>query len=203
MDNICIELGISKRTLYEKFDNKNQLVEEIFTIDWKHFSQELESVNCENTDAVYATFCLFDLINKKQKSASVKVISDLKKYHPQLINKIEAVASLAIDQKLKDILQYGIACNDFRKEIHPVEVCGIIYYIFSSYAPMVVFQLSKNILPYSLEKLLNYHFDSICTNKGLKRWNEIMDILKTAQAEHDINMAYVNSFRDFTVPKNY
>ncbi len=34
MDNICSELGISKRTLYEKFDTKSQLVNEIFQQDF-------------------------------------------------------------------------------------------------------------------------------------------------------------------------
>ena len=44
MDNICSEPGISKRTWYQKFSNKDQLVNEIFHRDFYNFRSKVKSV---------------------------------------------------------------------------------------------------------------------------------------------------------------
>lgn len=67
MDNICSELGISKRTLYEKFDTKSQLVNEIFQQDFYEFKNKLTSVNMGTNNAVYESYLLFKIISEKQK----------------------------------------------------------------------------------------------------------------------------------------
>lgn len=178
MEEICAELGISKRTLYEKFSNKNQLVKEIFIMDWFRFSQELISINCKNTNAICATFSLFNLIYKKQKSWSVIVVSDLKKYQSQLINKNLSLVHKGIDQKLNEILTLGIDQKDFREDIQKIEVCSVIMYVLSSFIPMTHFYPYKSMSIFSVEAFLNYHFHSICTKQGLLRWEKMKEQLK-------------------------
>lgn len=70
MDSICSELGISKRTLYKKFNDKEHLIKEIFYKDFCGFKNKVKLAQRNSSDAIYETYVLFQFIKiNKVKSA--------------------------------------------------------------------------------------------------------------------------------------
>lgn len=82
MDDISAQLGMSKKTLYNYFDDKDQLVT---TVVSRHFSQkclELEACSNQAHNAVHEFFLILDRIIIDFTSMNPIVIHDMQKFHP-------------------------------------------------------------------------------------------------------------------------
>lgn len=84
MDEIAGKLGISKRTLYENFEDKKSLVKECLIMYMKEKEETLESVikDEENTFTVFITEMLY--ANEIIKELGYDLILDIKKYYPEV-----------------------------------------------------------------------------------------------------------------------
>ncbi len=178
MDNICSELGISKRTLYEKFDTKSQLVNEIFQQDFYEFKNKLTSVNMGTNNAVYESYLLFKIISEKQKTISTTVFLDLKRFHNHFFNRTSVLINQVIFAQLLAIIRHGVIDGDFREDSEASDIADIIVFIFNSIYTTAVYNTGITLASISFENLLNYHLHSICTLQGLKRWEEIKEQLR-------------------------
>ncbi|MCM1168948.1 MAG: TetR/AcrR family transcriptional regulator [Bacteroides sp.] len=88
MDDICRHLNISKKTLYQYFENKEQLVEAVFMMrhqdfDFEHIRQKIRPV-----PAIQILFGTVDHFLQSQQSLLPANMFDLKKYHPVVFEKL-------------------------------------------------------------------------------------------------------------------
>lgn len=180
MDNICSELGISKRTLYEKFNTKTQLVNEIFRQDFYEFKNKLTLLDKSNNDAIFKSYLLFKTISEKQKTISPSVFLDLKKSYNQSLNTVLVSINHVIFAQITGIIKQGIIDGDFREDVEVSEIADILIFIFNSISPMALYNKGTTLMSISVENLLDYHLHSVCTSKGLKRWKELKEQLKNS-----------------------
>lgn len=85
MDKIASSLGISKKTLYENFTNKKNLIYECIN----HIMNDIfrECVICKNNseNSFDCFFKVSNIIWKHIHSANANFINDIKKYYPEII----------------------------------------------------------------------------------------------------------------------
>ena len=93
MDYIARKLGISKRTLYENFSDKEQLLDESVDafIDWRRKEQDILVESNNNCIEIYLAFYTslkkgFELVNRN-------FFRELKRYYPNIYRKIEEVGN--------------------------------------------------------------------------------------------------------------
>ncbi len=118
IDDICNELHISKRTFYQHFRQKEELIEEMLerTIE-KHEKIKIEyDSNLTVIDFINAHFKKFT-----QRSSMVEknfvFFHDLEKYYPAIAQKF-ALRMHDIDQRqVREVLEHGIREGVFRQEI--------------------------------------------------------------------------------------
>lgn len=82
MDDISAELGMSKKTLYQYFDDKDQLVTTVVTRHFKQKCLELEACANQASNAVHEFFLILDRIIIDFTSMHPIVIHDMHKFHP-------------------------------------------------------------------------------------------------------------------------
>ncbi|MFM8711281.1 MAG: TetR/AcrR family transcriptional regulator [Sphingomonadales bacterium] len=82
MDDISAELGMSKKTLYQYFDDKDQLVTTVVTRHFKQKCLELEACSNQASNAVHEFFLILDRIIIDFTSMNPIVIYDMQKFHP-------------------------------------------------------------------------------------------------------------------------
>lgn len=184
MDNIALELGISKRTIYEIFSDKNDLLEQaIFEGIKLHKRNMLNQLNSADNviDAIV------DFIRNHQKMfAKINPLFfiDLKRYHPKVYRKLNEKGELRDFSISRTLLEKGVKegifiCNlniDLsNKFFHEVmSFCkpdGEVGEVFS------IKDIANSVfLPY---------LRGICTNKGLKLIDEI-DLFKNMDNENQL-----------------
>jgi len=144
MDHIADQMGISKRTIYVNFKDKNDLI-----------------INCVN-DAIVTQKtkddqiisdtpnCLIALIKFMEHNiASVKAINpcyfhDLEKYYPKIWeSKIKEIDDYRY-KRLIDLLNKGVSNRIYRKDIDIEIVAITIQNIFKSICSPVVYPITKH-----------------------------------------------------------
>ncbi|MDR2563542.1 MAG: TetR/AcrR family transcriptional regulator [Prevotellaceae bacterium] len=119
MDDIAKHLGISKRTIYENFKDKSDLLNE--GINMMHGSEMEESENLrKQTDNVMEAMLLN--IKRKREQFSrrkMRMLLDIKRYYPAVYAEHanrDAEIGLA---KLSELFETGIRQGVFREDINP------------------------------------------------------------------------------------
>ncbi|KAA5546643.1 TetR/AcrR family transcriptional regulator [Adhaeribacter rhizoryzae] len=114
MDDIALNLGMSKKTIYRWFENKDQLVEEALTT----YLNEIK-IECtpSNSNAI-EEFCLeLNNIIKKLLQFHTSFFYDLKKYHNQAYLIWQSYKQQHIIQHLKANLAQGISAGLYRPDV--------------------------------------------------------------------------------------
>lgn len=165
MDDICKELGVSKRTLYVYFENKSQLVHEIFYRDFYLFKKCLKDIPFEYSNAMLISYELFKRIDRKHKEIDASALLDLKKYYNSIDKKIHQMMHQLIVSSFLEAFQRGKCEGYFRENMDEKTTAGIITYLFK-----VALYHSPD---FTLEGFLDYHFHSICSDKGMMQWQKL------------------------------
>ena len=82
MDEIATQLGMSKKTIYQYYTDKDQLVDAV-AVDEIHFSQECctrDSAAAEN--AIEEIFKVMEFVEVMFRNMNPSMLHDLEKYHP-------------------------------------------------------------------------------------------------------------------------
>ncbi len=172
MDDIAHYLHISKKTIYEEYACKDELVNDIYLYDYYQFKTFLHSLDQEKIDAITKTIYIHNIVLIRIFSIRSYELFDLEKYYPALFNELVVLYRESIQQSLIGILSQGKADNYFHKEIMPDSIALLFSYLFESYT---LNRISESADGFTLvgNNVLDYHFRSICTPFGLNKWESI------------------------------
>src|SRR5579859_7399313 len=89
MDEIAAQLGISKKTIYQFFTDKDDMVAAV--IDQEILRNEAECLDAKNrsVDAVHQIFLALEDLEEMLKYTNPLVLYDLEKHHPRSFKKLK------------------------------------------------------------------------------------------------------------------
>ena len=80
MENMAEELGMSKKTLYQYFADKDELVEEVVKRHTFTIREECEQIAKEAKDAVHEIFLIMQRVMEDFRNMNPMVLFDLQKF---------------------------------------------------------------------------------------------------------------------------
>lgn len=169
MDDIARNLSISKRTLYDFFDDKETLlIEGIKYMNNKH-SVYLDQIGKGNYTVVDVIILFYEELMKNPRWYSKKFYDDLKKY-PKAMKRKEEQKNI-FTQKCIKLFNRGVEEGVFQKEVN-FEIMAIL-----AKEQIKMLQPSKSFSKHSNTDVYNTvlitFLRGICTEKGrqiLDRW---------------------------------
>jgi len=117
MDDIANNLGISKKTIYQYYVDKDQLVDEVIGEIMRHNQAccDLDRASAEN--AVHEVFLAIDFMMEIFQSMNPSLLFDMQKYHPNAFRKFANHKNEYIYSMIKTNIERGIAEELYRPEI--------------------------------------------------------------------------------------
>lgn len=115
MDDICSHLKISKKTLYQYFTNKDDVVEQVMLHRRQNYRTRKDLEKLKKYNAVEVFWLIKQQIVSDLNSRMPANFFDLKKYHPDVYERINEVDRKFINQLLHELLARGIEEGFFRK----------------------------------------------------------------------------------------
>ena len=117
MDMLANRMAISKRTIYEVFRDKDELLHGV--ISWMNVKQKevMMQILDESDNVIEAIFKLLDLMSNHFKNMSPAFLMDIKRFHNQIFSNIEETNELPYYRNNSEILLRGIKEGVFREDI--------------------------------------------------------------------------------------
>lgn len=118
MDDICSHLKISKKTLYQLFSNKDDVVEQVLL--HRRNSQRTQQYLTElrRHNAIQIMLLIRDHIIDSLNSRMPANLFDLRKYHPDVYQRVNEKDQVFIHNLLNEVITQGIQENLFRENIN-------------------------------------------------------------------------------------
>ncbi len=117
MDMLANELGMSKRTIYENFSDKDELLSGVLRLMAEKQDEVTLKVFHESDNVIEAIFRLFDMMAEHFRNMSPAFRLDMEKYHNDIIQKLKDTGELPYQANNEKMLKQGIKEGVFRKDI--------------------------------------------------------------------------------------
>ncbi len=167
MDDISRELGISKRTIYEIFKDKDELLRECLAYVDKKYEREHELIALESENTISEVFSMMKLGIYAIKTISPLFFSDLKKYHFKIFKEVLQVNQKKQINNTHTLLKKGINQGVFRKDIDLEIVSILLNEQLTLISNENVFPERKFSRVVVFENVLINFFRGIATQKGI------------------------------------
>jgi len=171
VDNVCSELRISKKTFYNHFHQKEDLVDAVLLYQMQNKAERFEKIFI-GKNAIDSLILMIKEIKKSVENESLTMCYDLQKYYPKVYEKYEAIKSAEMKLGFEMNLNQGIAEGYFRKDLD-VELISLFHSIQIKNTFELMQQSSKK---YTKKRLVDFFLDLmvhlIANEKGLKYMEE-------------------------------
>lgn len=118
MDDIARDLSISKKTIYQFFKDKDELVMAVTLKTLETYRSSISQAFGKASDAVEEIILVIAQVNIFMSTMHPGLFYDMQKYHPQTWNLFSEFKEKFILEKVKQNLRKGISEGLYRKEIN-------------------------------------------------------------------------------------
>jgi AcrR family transcriptional regulator len=118
MDDIAAQLGMSKKTLYQYFDDKDKLVDAVVEAELCTGQDNCTLCRQQSKDAVEEIIITMDQIAEQFRNMNPVVLYDLEKFHPVSYRKFLKHKNEFLLDVIRKNMERGIEEELFRPEIN-------------------------------------------------------------------------------------
>jgi TetR/AcrR family transcriptional regulator, cholesterol catabolism regulator len=127
MDSLASHIGMSKRTIYENFSDKDEILDGVLHIMAERQKILVKRILNESDNAIDAIFKLIETNRDHFQEMSPAFLADLRKYHREvLMNKADKCEMPDYRNNL-EVIEKGIKQKLFRKDVNPDIVNRCLY----------------------------------------------------------------------------
>lgn len=173
MDDIAGQMGISKKTIYKYYANKEELIEEATNLTHDKIHEVIEKIIEKDLNPVEENFAVRRMFDDLFSSADSTPLFQLKKHYPEIYEKVICKENESCDQLFRQNILKGIEGGYYRKDLDVESSIRFYYTLILDINETTALEKDSQ----ALELLaLEYHTRAIATPKGVE---ELEKQLKT------------------------
>lgn len=179
MDDICRELSISKKTIYQEVKDKKDLIKEVIALTNHENELRFKDINKEENGPILRTILMAKLLIENMNNASRTLVYDLKKYYPDCFSEAQKFKNSFVYSLAYSNLEQGKNMGLYREDLH---ISLVTSFYLSLHEEVIAPTQKSDVLVDLVERvnqLLEYHLHAICTPAGL-------DILEKYKNDKDL-----------------
>lgn len=161
-------LGISTKTVYKYFKNKEELLEHALDLHYAQQYQKLEELSADHNVLTLFLDVWYKAFEVEYKVTNV-FFHDLKYYYPDLERKIQTAIGIKFTKQFIQIIQKGMSEGVFQDNINPAVVMEGIYVLYDA---VVRTERYKPFRVSPFDVLMNtivVYIRGFCTTKGVRQ----------------------------------
>ena len=166
MDEVAREFGISKKTLYQRYRNKEALLEDVLHLKLQEIIDKMQQLDLEIDNAIDRMLCRDVVIDKAVDSNNTVLIKQLLRYYPSIFS----THMQNFSEKFSDVLihniqrgrKQGFYRDDFDERIYS----KFFFQLIMSYDSSTFVDVSEiERLEYQ-NGVMEFYLQAITTEKG-------------------------------------
>lgn len=174
MDDVAREFGMSKKTLYQKYKNKEALLEDVLTFKLNEVIEKLQQLDAKIDNAVERMFCRDEHIEKAVQSNNSLLIRQLIRYYPSIFNR----HMMQFSDKFADVMVHNIERGRnqgyYRTDFDAKIYAKIFFLLVMSYESSPFIDTAEIEKEHYNNEAMMFYMNAITTEKGkeyLKKYN--------------------------------
>ena len=175
MDDIARELGMSKKTLYQYFSNKNDLVNKVARL---HFEAENEAIHTICTTSANAIDELLNIsrwVSTQMKGINPPLMLDLQKYHPDAWAVFQSHKNSDVYQCMLQNIHRGMEEGLYRRDINPEIIARLYIGKMELVVDTELFPPGEFSFQHIHHEFIHYHIRGIASERGLAYLEQIQN----------------------------
>ena len=175
MDDLANKIGVSKKTIYQHFENKTKLVEAATMYVFGFISNGIDCI-CElEKNPIEEVYDIKNFIMEHLKDEKSSPQYQLQKYYPEIFATIKKKQFEIMQSCVIQNLNRGIAQKLYRDTINIEFISRIYFNSIMAIKDKNLFPLKQFSMNMLMENYIEYHLRGICTPKGLDKLNQILN----------------------------
>lgn len=176
MDDVAKKFGMSKKTLYQMYANKEALLEDVLEFKLTEVIDKLNELDFKIENAVDRMFCRDEEIERAAQSNNSLLIRQLIKYYPEIFNKHMMNFSERFAEVLIHNIDRGREQGYYRNDFDATIYAKIFFQLVMSYDSSPFLDTSKTDRTQYNNEALMFYMNAITNEKGkeqLKKYNTL------------------------------
>jgi AcrR family transcriptional regulator len=166
MDDIARQLGVSKKTIYQYFTDKDDMVATVVKSHMEREQEQFEEITRVSKDAVDEMVRLSYRLKESMRDTNPTVLYDMQKYHPRAWGEWLSFKNKVIRESIVRNLRSGMAEGYFRADLHLDIIANMRLETVQMGFDQNVFPRDKYSLPDVQVQLFEHFVQGVLTDKG-------------------------------------
>ncbi|WP_111308957.1 TetR/AcrR family transcriptional regulator [Confluentibacter sediminis] len=164
LDELASQMGMSKKTIYNYFKNKEDLVSESVGYLIKKIKNDMDSAVLQHTDPIVKIIEIYKIGFDYFKCFKPSFIFGLKKYYPKASEVFETFRNYIVYEKVYNLLLEAQSKRLFRDHVNLKLVCDLYFLRIDdiAYKKSNIFDVYSN--KELLEHLIIHNLKGICSD---------------------------------------
>ncbi|HEY4785940.1 MAG TPA: TetR/AcrR family transcriptional regulator [Bacteroidales bacterium] len=168
MDDVARELGISKKTLYQYVNDKNELVQKVVEMEIGEKGEHFLKMRSTELNAIEELFEVNKMVRQMLKDYNPATEYDLRKYYPELYTNLIKVRRDRIYNNILSNLMKGKKEGLYRAELNEELIAKLQLSRVESAFDDKIFSQEELLSPKLFYEMFVYHIRGIANERGLK-----------------------------------
>lgn len=176
MDDIAKELGMSKKTIYQFYKEKDDLVNQLCDMELKEHECDFDKFSETAENPIHEIMLISEKMRAMMQNINPMFFMDLQKFYPTAFKRFQSFKENSAYKNIYVNIKRGIEEGVYRSDLDPefvsrLRLAQIDMLMFGSY-----FSFDKVSFVKTNELVLEIFIYGICTLKGHKLFNEYKKI---------------------------
>ncbi len=168
MDEIASQLGVSKKTIYHSFKDKNELVDAVIEEMLEYNKTCCTTSRNKATNAVQEVYLGMESLQEMLDNMNPSILFDIERGHPQSFKKFKDFKYNFLFEIMKSNIERGKKEGLYREEINAELICKVRIETIMLAFNEEIFPKHQYSLVYIQQQLMEYFLYAMVTPKGYK-----------------------------------
>lgn len=174
MDDIANKIGISKKTIYQHYKNKHELIEASTLHLFEQISSGINLICDLHNNPVEEIYQIKNFVMTHLKGEKSSPQYQLQKYYPKIYNNLKTKQFELMQGCVIENLNQGIEKGFYRTDINVQFISRLYFSNMVTLKDHDVYPVEQFSMQSIMNQYLEYHLRGICTSQGLETLNHVL-----------------------------
>jgi len=174
MDDVARHLGVSKKTLYLYFKDKEDLIRRVIDLHCAGENRSFAAIQEKNLPAIDEMFEIMHWVLSILSKVNPSVQFDLDKYHPEQSRQLKESRHKVVYGCMLSNMKKGQKEGMYRKDFHADVIAKIYISRMDVLFDPVVFPFGEYQLTDLYKEVFQYHIRGIASAKGIEQLEHML-----------------------------
>lgn len=175
MDDIAAHVSVSKKTIYQHFSDKNELINLVAKTHMEQELKDIEEIVANSENAIDEMFKISSYIKTSTQNMNPTVVFDCKKYYPKAYELFQEHKQVCIHDVVVANLKAGKEQGFYRKDFDEEILARLRMQEIEISFDFNIFPIGEFSFQVIQEELFNHFIMGIISPEGLKLWKKYQE----------------------------